>query len=348
MRGHLKDSQEFYKELFTSIPMEHLVSIQQKIIDCTKGDHWNDLSHNVQNVIIEYIAQNPDDALSILLSRFNHIKNYTALHKMADIYHQIERGIFKPGVTKMNGHIITEEMAEKVKRVFELRDQKKYKEAAKLVKKYRNEKWLATKGKFLNKNAINPKTGQVKDALKATWKPATAVKNMHKAGKAGAAFQVIITTTKHGYRFMRGEDLNLVDTGYDLIKESSGAYISTAVASQAAVTVGILLVTLTPAGWVVIPGTIAASAGAGIAAKIGCDYVWEKAEGTSAFRRSKGWLVSRIPTIKGRNRRKLDRAREITKRYPYINKAQHQCEKFIKLKAACKKRFGHPWHACPA
>ena len=51
---HLKESKEFYKDLFSRIPREDLLKIQKLIIDSTRGDHWNDLSHNTQNIITEW------------------------------------------------------------------------------------------------------------------------------------------------------------------------------------------------------------------------------------------------------------------------------------------------------
>ena len=92
---HLKESKDFADYLFSRLPTEDLLKIQKLIIDSTRGNHWNDLSHNAQNVLTEYIKQNPNDSLSILLYRLPHVKNFLALHKMADIHEAIIKGTLK-------------------------------------------------------------------------------------------------------------------------------------------------------------------------------------------------------------------------------------------------------------
>jgi len=346
---HLKISKNFLKQLFSNLPERDLLIIQKMIIDSTRGNHWNDLSHNTQNVLIEYIKQNPNDSLSILLHRLPHVKNFVALHKMADIHCAMMKGTLKIGDTAMNGHVITQEIADQCKDVFELYDKGKIKEAAKLVKKYMKDDWLNKPGAKLKPGSTKkPPVGNRKEALKAVWKTDVALKNMHKAGKTGALIQVVITSGKHGYKVLKGEDLNTVDAGYELIKETSGAYVSSAVALQAATTVGIVLLSLTPSGWVVIPGTILAGLVSGVATKKGCDLTWEQVEKTSTFRNTIEKLHEMIPTIKGYKKRKIERVLQLAELYPQINFDNKKYEEFIKLEDTFRKKYRHPWHTCPA
>ena len=347
--GHINISSDMKTYLFNLLS-ENDNTLLQKIIDGTRGDHWNDFSHNGQKVIMEYISQNPDNPLTTILLKSTQIKSYLAFHKILDIQYALEKGTLKVGKTTMDGHTITQEMADKCQNIYDLYKQRKQNEAAKLVKKVMKEKWLSTRGA---KSSRIPKIGDTKKALKSILEPKTALKNMHKAGKGAAAIQSVIVCAKDGYKiFVKGEELDTVDACLELVKEASGAYVSCAVGAQVAATTGVLMLALTPAGWVVIPSTLAAGIASTIATKKGYDTVWGQIGSLPVMKNINDVIKSKnpIPTIKGKKifrfpkEKKLLKTVDLAELYPKINHDYDSYKKYLDLELKFKKKYNHAWN----
>ena len=350
--GHIKISSNMKTYLF-SLLSENDNTLLQKIIDGTRGDHWNDFSHNGQKVIMEYISRNPDNPLTTILLKSAQIKSYVAFHKILDIQYALEKNTLKVGKTTMDGHTITQEMADKCQKIYDLYKQGKQEEAAKLVKKVMKEKWLSNRGA---KSSRIPKIGDTKKALKSIWEPKTALKNMHKAGKGAAAIQAVIVCAKDGYKlFVKGEELDTVDACLELAKEASGAYVSCAIGAQVAATTGVLMLALTPAGWVVIPSTLAAGIASTVATKKGYDTVWGQIGSLPVMKNINDVIKSKnpIPTIKGKKifrfpkENKLLKTVKLAELYPKINHDYDSYKKYLDLELKFKKKYNHAWNLAP-
>jgi hypothetical protein len=176
-------------------------------------------------------------------------------------------------------------------------------ECRKILQLIKEGKWKEAKiPDWLQKPGPNIKDGiQTIGLLKEALKPEKLGKTLKQGGKSGAIFGALISTMSNGYKLYKDE-IHIVDAVEDILKQTTGGAISSAIGNTAGYAAGVVLIAITPAGWIgvtiTIGGSLLVGTGTGIVSKKGCDTLWETCTKTETVENFKNDMKDKSRFIK--------------------------------------------------